>query len=42
MALGNGLWLAYGIAMGDWPIICANAISFTLTSTILILSLKHG
>jgi MtN3 and saliva related transmembrane protein len=42
MALGNGLWLAYGIVLGDWPIIGANAISLALTSTILALKLRHG
>ena len=42
MALGTGLWLAYGIMVMDWPVIGANAISLALTSTILGLKIRHG
>jgi MtN3 and saliva related transmembrane protein len=42
MALGTALWLIYGIALIDWPIICANAISLALTATILMLTWKHA
>jgi MtN3 and saliva related transmembrane protein len=42
MALGNALWLAYGIALGDWAIIGANAVSLLLTLTMLALKLRHG
>lgn len=33
--LGVGLWLAYGVALGAWPIIVANAITLGLASLIL-------
>lgn len=36
--VGVGLWLAYGIRMGDWPIIVANAV--TLAQAVAILTMK--
>jgi len=42
MAAGNALWLAYGIALGDWANIGANAVSLLLTLTMLVLKLRHG
>ncbi|NWG74518.1 MAG: SemiSWEET transporter [Rubrivivax sp.] len=33
--LGVALWLAYGIALGEWPIIVANAITLALAASIL-------
>lgn len=42
MVVGNALWLTYGILLHDWPIIGANAVSLSLTSTILLLKLRHG
>lgn len=33
--LGVALWLAYGIALGEWPIIIANAFTVALAATIL-------
>jgi MtN3 and saliva related transmembrane protein len=32
---GVALWIAYGIALGEWPIIVANAITLALAATIL-------
>lgn len=32
---GVALWLAYGIALGEWPIIIANAFTVTLAAIIL-------
>jgi MtN3 and saliva related transmembrane protein len=32
---GVALWLAYGIALGEWPIIVANALTVALAATIL-------
>jgi MtN3 and saliva related transmembrane protein len=40
--LGVALWLAYGIALGAWPIIAANAITFALAASILAMKLAHG
>ncbi len=33
--LGVALWLAYGIALGEWPIVVANAVTLALSATIL-------
>jgi MtN3 and saliva related transmembrane protein len=32
---GVALWLAYGIALGHWPIVLANAVTLALAATIL-------
>lgn len=37
---GVFLWLVYGIAMQDWPIIIANAITLMLASIILLLKIR--
>jgi MtN3 and saliva related transmembrane protein len=34
--LGVALWLLYGIAIGEWPIIIANAFTVALAATILV------
>ena len=34
--LGVALWLLYGLALGEWPIIVANTITLALASTILL------
>jgi MtN3 and saliva related transmembrane protein len=33
---GVALWLAYGIAIGEWPIIVANAVTLALAAVILV------
>lgn len=33
--LGVALWLAYGLALGKWPIVAANAVTLALAATIL-------
>lgn len=38
--LGVFLWLVYGVAMKDWPIILANAITLMLSSMILLLKVR--
>jgi MtN3 and saliva related transmembrane protein len=42
MVVGTALWLAYGLALGDWPLIGANSICLLLTGFILVLKLRHG
>ena len=42
MVFGNSLWLAYGILIGDGPLIAANAVSVASTASILYLKLRHG
>lgn len=32
---GVALWLAYGVMLGEWPIVAANAVTLTLAATIL-------
>lgn len=36
---GVALWLAYGIALRDWPIIVANAVTLALAAAILVMKL---
>ena len=33
---GVALWLAYGLAVGEWPIVVANAVTLALAATILV------
>ncbi|MFM2120515.1 MAG: hypothetical protein RL722_1983 [Pseudomonadota bacterium] len=40
--LGVALWLVYGVMLGAWPIIIANAVTLALALTILILKLRYG
>lgn len=37
---GVALWLAYGIALGEWPIIVANALTVALAATILVTKIR--
>jgi MtN3 and saliva related transmembrane protein len=37
--LGVALWFAYGLSLGAWPIIVANAVTLALSSTILVTKL---
>ena len=37
--LGVALWLAYGVALGQWPIIVANALTLLLASVILVMKI---
>lgn len=39
--VGVGLWLVYGVVLGSWPIIVANAVTLTLAGTVLFLKLRH-
>lgn len=36
---GVALWLAYGIAIGEWPIVIANALTLALAATILVVKI---
>jgi MtN3 and saliva related transmembrane protein len=40
-SIGVALWLLYGIAIGSWPIVLANAATLVLALTILYLKLRH-
>lgn len=39
---GIVFWFGYGLVLGSWPMIVANAITFVLAATILGLKLRHG
>lgn len=41
-ALGLALWLVYGILIGSWPIIIANAITILLVLIIIVMKLRYG
>jgi MtN3 and saliva related transmembrane protein len=37
--LGVALWLVYGIAIREWPIVIANAVTLALAATILAIKI---
>jgi len=39
---GVGLWLIYGLAIGDWPLIGSNAVTLPLMLPILAIKLRNG
>ena len=39
---GVGLWLIYGLAIHDWPLIGSNAVTLALMVVILAAKLRHG
>lgn len=39
--VGVGLWIGYGVLLGAWPIIIANAITFSMALTILTMKLRY-
>jgi MtN3 and saliva related transmembrane protein len=36
---GFGLWLAYGLMRGDWPLVVTNLICLALSSFILVMTM---
>ena len=40
--VGVALWLLYGLMMGAWPIVLANAVSLALASVILTMKVRYG
>ena len=40
--LGIMLWLIYGLAIGDWPLIGSNAATLALMAPILTMKLRYG
>ena len=38
--VGVALWLAYGVVLGAWPIVAANAITLALALAILLMKLR--
>lgn len=39
---GVALWLVYGLLLGAWPIILANAVTLALALAILVMKLRFG
>jgi MtN3 and saliva related transmembrane protein len=39
---GMLLWLVYGLALADWPLIGSSAVTLALMLVILGLKLRHG
>ena len=42
LVAGLGLWVAYGLARGEAPIVAANGLTLALAGTILFFKLRHG
>ncbi|NMM36453.1 MAG: SemiSWEET transporter [Glaciimonas sp.] len=40
--LGIALWLAYGLLIGAWPIIAANAVTLPFAGFILWMKIRYG
>lgn len=34
------LWLLYGLALGEWPIVLANAVTLALAAGILVMTVR--
>jgi MtN3 and saliva related transmembrane protein len=41
-AAGTALWLTYGLQIGSWPVIVANALTLTLVLLIVTMKLRFG
>ena len=39
---GVALWLIYGVAIGDWPLIGSDAVTLALMLPILVTKLRDG
>ena len=40
--LGVALWLLYGLSLGAWPVVVANAVTLALAVSILVMKLRFG
>jgi MtN3 and saliva related transmembrane protein len=40
--IGFGLWIAYGVLLGSWPVAVSNAINLMLAGAILALRWRYG
>jgi len=40
--LGVVLWLIYGLAIVDGPLIGSSVVTFAMTAIILVLKIRHG
>lgn len=42
LTLGIVLWLVYGLAIGNWPLIGSNALTLAPLGVILVMKLRYG
>lgn len=42
LAAGGAVWLTYGIARADWPLIASSSVSLSSVLLILRLKLRYG
>jgi len=42
LTIGTLLWLTYGLQIGAWPVVIANAITLVLTVFILSMKIRYG
>lgn len=42
LTLGVALWLVYGLLLGEWPLILANAVTLILAATVLAMKIRYG
>jgi len=42
LTAGVPLWLAYGVAIDDWPLIGSNGATLALMLPILAMKIRHG
>lgn len=40
-SVGVTLWLAYGVALGAWPIVAANVVTLALSILVLVLKYRY-
>ena len=40
--IGFGLWIAYGVLLGSWPVAASNAVNLLLAGAILALRWRYG
>jgi MtN3 and saliva related transmembrane protein len=40
--LGIALWLVYGLFLGAWPVILANAVTLSLATAILVMKIRYA
>lgn len=41
-AAGTALWLSYGLQIGSWPVVAANALTLVLVLLIVAMKLRFG
>jgi MtN3 and saliva related transmembrane protein len=40
--VGVALWLLYGLSLGAWSVVVANAVTLALALSILVMKLRYG